>query len=241
MVIGTRIKIINAGRGALGCNGCTGVVTEDKAYDGLTQNTVGYNVRLDKGEVWRIHRNADVEILSGSVLLDEDGKIKNVIFNAPATIVLWTDGTKTVVKCQEGDTYDREKGLALCIAKKYLGNKGNFNEVFKKWIQGEPTEAKEKEDCSVEEMRLRLRAFCSNRLCSKCVLAKFNTNDSCNFISSYHGVYTMSDDKIREAYNIAFERKTEPSITLPTIPEDLKDSIRKDLARNEKPRGLKEG
>jgi hypothetical protein len=63
--------------------------------------------------------------------------IKNVIFNDPATIVIWGDGTKTVVKCQPGDTYDKEKGLALCISKKYLGNKGNFNEVFKKWITEE--------------------------------------------------------------------------------------------------------
>lgn len=63
--------------------------------------------------------------------------IKRVIFNDPATIVLWNDGTKTVVKCQDGDIYDKEKGLALCIAKKYLGNKGNFNEVFKKWIPKE--------------------------------------------------------------------------------------------------------
>ena len=71
--------------------------------------------------------------------------IKRVIFNDPATIVLWRDGTKTVVKCQPGDTYDAEKGLALCIAKKYLGNKGNFNEVFKEWIPEEPitNEAKE--------------------------------------------------------------------------------------------------
>lgn len=63
--------------------------------------------------------------------------IKNVIFNDPATIVLWKDGTKTVVKCQEGDTYSKELGLAMCISKKYLGNKGNFNEVFKKWIPDE--------------------------------------------------------------------------------------------------------
>lgn len=63
--------------------------------------------------------------------------IKKVIFNNPATIVMWSDGTKTVVKCQPGDTYDAEKGLALCIAKKYLGNKGNFNEVFKKWVPDE--------------------------------------------------------------------------------------------------------
>lgn len=28
-----------------------------------------------------------------------------VIFHDPATIVYWADGTKTVVKCAEGDTY----------------------------------------------------------------------------------------------------------------------------------------
>ena len=60
--------------------------------------------------------------------------IKKVIFNDPATIVLWNDGTKTVVKCQEGDEYSKEKGLALCIAKKHLGNKSNFNNEFKRWI-----------------------------------------------------------------------------------------------------------
>lgn len=69
-----------------------------------------------------------------------DSLIKKVIFNDPATIVIWSDNSKTVVKCQEGDTYDAEKGLALCIAKKYLGNKGNFNEVFKKWIPEESIE-----------------------------------------------------------------------------------------------------
>lgn len=63
--------------------------------------------------------------------------VKNVIFNDPATIVLWSDGTKTVVKCQEGDVYDPEKGLAMAISKKALGNKGNFNEVFKKWLPDE--------------------------------------------------------------------------------------------------------
>lgn len=60
--------------------------------------------------------------------------IKDVIFNGPATIVFWTDNTKTVVKCQEGDDLDPEKGLAMAIAKKSLGNKGNFNDEFKKWL-----------------------------------------------------------------------------------------------------------
>lgn len=61
-------------------------------------------------------------------------EIDRVIFNDPATIVFWKDGTKTVVKCQEGDTYSPESGLAIAIAKKALGNKGNFNDVFKKHI-----------------------------------------------------------------------------------------------------------
>lgn len=64
--------------------------------------------------------------------------IKKVIFNDPATVVIWSDNTKTVVKCQPGDVYSKELGLAMCISKKYLGNKGNFNEEFKKWIPEEP-------------------------------------------------------------------------------------------------------
>lgn len=67
-------------------------------------------------------------------------KIKNVIFNDPATIVFWADGTKTVVKCGENDIYDPEKGLAMAVAKKYLGtNKShsNYMDEFKKWLPKE--------------------------------------------------------------------------------------------------------
>ena len=80
--------------------------------------------------------------------------IKDVIFNNPATIVLWSDGTKTVVKCQEGDEYSREVGLALCIAKKALGNKGNFNNVFRKWIRNEDVRSNSESDYSSLEQQL---------------------------------------------------------------------------------------
>lgn len=49
--------------------------------------------------------------------------IEKVIFNKPATIVFWTDGTKTVVKCGDGDMWDEEKGLAMAICKKLIGLK----------------------------------------------------------------------------------------------------------------------
>lgn len=61
-------------------------------------------------------------------------EIKNVIFNPPATIVFWADDTKTVVKCQEGDTYNPETGLAMAIVKRMYGNTGKYCEIFKKWI-----------------------------------------------------------------------------------------------------------
>lgn len=66
-----------------------------------------------------------------------NSKIKNVIFNDPATIVFWTDGTKTVVKAQDRDEFDPEKGLAMAISKKALGNKGNYCNVLKKWLPKE--------------------------------------------------------------------------------------------------------
>ena len=61
-------------------------------------------------------------------------EIKNVIFNDPATIVFWEDGTKTVVKCQPGDSFDPEKGLAMAITKKAYGNKGSYCNQLKKWL-----------------------------------------------------------------------------------------------------------
>lgn len=61
--------------------------------------------------------------------------IKKVIFNDPATIVIWADGEKTVVKCQNGEPYDPEKGLAMAISKRALGNKGNYFDEIKKWTK----------------------------------------------------------------------------------------------------------
>ena len=60
--------------------------------------------------------------------------IKDVIFNPPATIVFWMDGTKTVVKDQGEVFYDPEKGMAMAVAKKAFGNQGNYYNQFKKYI-----------------------------------------------------------------------------------------------------------
>lgn len=63
--------------------------------------------------------------------------IEKVIFSGPCTIVLWDDNTKTIVRAQEGELFDPEKGLAMAVSKKALGNKGDYFDEFKKWLPEE--------------------------------------------------------------------------------------------------------
>ena len=90
--------------------------------------------------------------------------IKRVVFNNPATIVFWDDGTKTVVYCQDNmkkvrkmvdgkevevmkpqkaDTYSEEIGLAMALVKKHYGNGSNYNNIFRKFIPGMKEREKE--------------------------------------------------------------------------------------------------
>ena len=65
--------------------------------------------------------------------------IKKVIFNKPATIVFWADGTKTVVKCADFDIWDPEKGLAMAICKRVYGE--SFHKIFKDYMPDEDEES----------------------------------------------------------------------------------------------------
>ena len=98
-------------------------------YDELKAKFEGERkMPVDKAGVWS-------GTFSGTLFVSQKmPEIKDVIFNAPATIVIWEDGTKTVVKCGEGDVFDPEKGLALAISKKALGNKHEYYEPFKKYV-----------------------------------------------------------------------------------------------------------
>lgn len=58
-------------------------------------------------------------------------KPSRVIFNPPATIVFWNDGTKTIVKCREDDNFDEEVGLAMAIAQKVAGDRSKYKKMIK--------------------------------------------------------------------------------------------------------------
>lgn len=48
--------------------------------------------------------------------------IDRILFNDPATIVFWEDGTKTVVKCMAGEKFERYAGFAAAVLKKMFGS-----------------------------------------------------------------------------------------------------------------------
>ncbi len=49
--------------------------------------------------------------------------IRKVLFKKPATVIFWSDDTKTVVKCAESDTYNELLGFFICVMTKVLGKK----------------------------------------------------------------------------------------------------------------------
>lgn len=63
----------------------------------------------------------DLDALTKEPPSDNVLGIKKVIFNDPATIVFWEDGTKTVVKCKDGDLFSYDMGIYAATLKKIFG------------------------------------------------------------------------------------------------------------------------
>lgn len=56
--------------------------------------------------------------------------IKRVIYSGPKTIILWTDGTKTIVSCGEGESYDHYTGFCAAVTKKLFGSTSHAKKVL---------------------------------------------------------------------------------------------------------------
>ena len=101
-------------------------------------------------------------------IVNNNPSIKNVIFNDPATIIFWSDGTKTVVKA-ENESFDPEKGLAMAIAKKSLGNKGNYYNEFKKWLPEEEAKWEDPAEKVCSSCKYFSLSPSSSRICLECL------------------------------------------------------------------------
>lgn len=57
--------------------------------------------------------------------------VEYIIFNPPATIVFWSDGTKTVVKAMEGEKFEKYAGFAMACMKKMFGSTSRAKAIMK--------------------------------------------------------------------------------------------------------------
>ena len=137
--------------------------------------------------------------------------IKDVIFNPPATIVFWMDGTKTVVKDQGEVFYDPEKGMAMAVAKKAFGNQGNYYNQFKKYID---IWEKKQEDESAQLCPTSVLQDMVEKLQDR--LWKANYNSKCNYDALHNKKRTKIDTKI------VFEHRNNALVALSNL-EDIFD------------------
>lgn len=113
-------------------------IKNPKSNDGLfwfDENLIDSSIVMAKGE--------DCGLRIGAVSIDEWSiprqvqAIKKVIFSGPCTIVLWGDGTKTMVRCLEDDFYDPEKAVMMAYLKKHFGySNAQMSKWLKKYTEG---------------------------------------------------------------------------------------------------------
>ena len=58
--------------------------------------------------------------------------VSKIIFNPPATIVFWEDGTKTVVKCSAEDEFSEYYGFLAALGKKVYENNSQIKKLIDK-------------------------------------------------------------------------------------------------------------
>lgn len=93
-------------------------------------NDIRFNSSVDVGAYYpkdlkaAIERNSVRQMSFGfyKPITKADFDYNKIIFSGPCTIIIWKDGTKTMARVSEGDTFDPEKGVAICFMKRILGH-----------------------------------------------------------------------------------------------------------------------
>jgi hypothetical protein len=132
--------------------------------------------------------------------------IKKVIFNPPATIIFWADGTKTVVKCQDDEAFfDPEKGLAMAFMKKMLGNKGNYYNIVDKWVHPYWQDIYDRRAAEIEkELQEKFKE-------------ELNSKNASEVIAKVKKVTTYPDGSMR--YDLSLENDSEKKTVIDKIEE----------------------
>lgn len=81
-------------------------------------------------DAWDAWSNAIISQQAPSILYKKPTAVR-IIYNDPATIVFWNDGTKTVVKKAKGERFNKYTAFCAALAKKIYGNNSRVNKIVK--------------------------------------------------------------------------------------------------------------
>lgn len=120
-------------------------ITHESLADGVT-----IEIKCDEVQTCRLYDTYDFRVYNQRPIPPAPATPrkpvpKKVIFNGSATTILWKDGTKTTVKCQDEDVWDDDVDIAMCYLKKMLGNKGNYNNIFREAMKVAEVQTKKEE------------------------------------------------------------------------------------------------
>lgn len=125
-----------------------------------------------------------------------------IVFNPPATIVFWKDGTKTVVKCAEGEKFDPYTGFCYAFTEHFLGSISHIKKLCQKSSTGLPEASEsiveeEKDDKPMSSFEKKSVAYMRRAICDK-----FSEGWNIDQIAKR---FKMSDKDICEALGKEFE------------------------------------
>lgn len=67
-------------------------------------------------------------------------KPTRVIYNPPYTICYFSDGSKEIAKCMEGDAFVKDVGVMVCVMHKIFRNKSEFHRIVESGYMQPPKE-----------------------------------------------------------------------------------------------------
>lgn len=92
----------------------------------------GYTNRNSEYGVFWFNENC-VAVMPDSILVDDP--VKQIIYNGPKTIIIWNDGSKTIVSCGKNDTFDIYAGFCAAVAKKMFGSTSKIKQIIANHIK----------------------------------------------------------------------------------------------------------
>lgn len=80
------------------------------------------------------------------IIKDHLPKVDRLVFSGPATVTLFSDNTKCVTKCKDGDDYDPLFGVMACFVRRLTRNRGHAVDEYEPELKAIASEIQSPDD-----------------------------------------------------------------------------------------------